>query len=309
MEKRIAMADELIIKNLKASVEDKQILKGVNLTIRQGEVHAIMGPNGSGKSTLSNVIMGHPRYTIDEGEIFFQGENILELTADRRARRGLFLAFQYPLEVPGVSVTNFLRTALTNRRKGDVAPEIKPDNLDVIGDGTGGKKARVGGDGANIDRTKRETLIPPKEFRQILRQKLDLLQIDEKFTKRYLNDGFSGGEKKRLEILQMAVLSPVIAFLDEPDSGLDIDAIRIVGEGVSKLKGPDMGIVVITHQQRILNYLDVDYVHVMMQGNIVKSGGRELAKEIEDRGYGWIREELGLSLSPEEAEEEALAGV
>jgi Fe-S cluster assembly ATP-binding protein len=298
------MADELIVKNLKVSVEDKQILKGVNLSIKQGEVHAIMGPNGSGKSTLSNVIMGHPRYTINEGEIIFKGQNINELTADRRARRGLFLAFQYPLEVPGVSVTNFLRTALTNRRKGDVVSEIKPDNLDVIGDGTGGKKAKVGGDGANIDRSKRETLIPPKEFRQILRQKLDLLQIEEKFTKRYLNDGFSGGEKKRLEILQMAVLSPTIAFLDEPDSGLDIDAIRIVGEGVSKLKNADMGIVIITHQQRILSYLEVDYVHVMMQGNIVKSGGRELSKEIEERGYGWIREELGLTPTVEETEEE-----
>lgn len=303
------MADELIITNLKVNVEDKQILKGINLTVRQGEVHAIMGPNGSGKSTLSNTIMGHPRYTITEGEINFQGEIINNLPADRRARRGLFLAFQYPMEVPGVSVTNFLRTALTNRRKGDLVSNIKPDNLDVVGDGTGGKKAKVGGDGVNIDRSKKESLIPPKEFRQIMRQKLDLLQIDEKFTKRYLNDGFSGGEKKRLEVLQMAVLSPTIAFLDEPDSGLDIDAIRIVGEGVGKLKGPGMGIVVITHQQRILSFLDVDYVHVMMQGQIVKSGGPELSKQIEERGYSWIREELGIVATPEEVEEEVTAVV
>jgi Fe-S cluster assembly ATP-binding protein len=294
------MADELIIKDLHVNVEDKEIIKGLNLTIRQGETHVIMGPNGSGKSTLSNTIMGHPRYTVTAGDIIWQGESILDLPADRRARRGLFLAFQYPMEVPGVSASNFLRTALTNIRKGDQAPTITPDNLGEIGDGSGGNKAKVGGDGANIDRSKRQMLIPPKEFRTILKSKLNLLQMDEKYTKRYLNDGFSGGEKKRMEVLQMAVLSPKIAFLDEPDSGLDIDAIRIVGEGVSKLKGPDMGIVVITHQQRILNYLDVDFVHVMMQGYLVKSGGKELVKEIEERGYGWIREEAGLAVGAEE---------
>jgi Fe-S cluster assembly ATP-binding protein len=295
------MAKELVIKDLHVNVEDKEIIKGVSLTIRQGETHVIMGPNGSGKSTLSNTIMGHPRYTVTGGDIIFDGESILDMPADRRAKRGLFLAFQYPMEVPGVSVSNFLRTALTNIRRGDVPPAVRPSNLGVVGDGSNAMaKASLGGDGANIDRSKRETLIPPREFREILRKKLSLLQMDEKFTKRYLNDGFSGGEKKRMEVLQMAVLEPKIAFLDEPDSGLDIDAIRIVGEGVSKLKGPDMGVVVITHQQRILNYLEVDYVHVMMQGLLVRSGGRELVKEIEERGYGWLRAEAGLAVGAEE---------
>ncbi len=297
------MAEELVLKDLHVNVEDKEIIKGVSLTIKQGEVHVIMGPNGSGKSTLSNTIMGHPRYTVTGGDIFFQGESILDLPADRRAKRGLFLAFQYPMEVPGVSVNNFLRTALTNIRKGDVVATVKPGNLNVVGDGSGGGQAKVGGDGANIDRSKKESLIPPKEFREILRKKLSLLQMDEKFTRRYLNDGFSGGEKKRMEVLQMAVLEPKIAFLDEPDSGLDVDAIRIVGEGVSKLKNADMGIVVITHQKRILDYLNLDYqVHVMMQGHLVKSGGKELAQQIEERGYGWIREEAGLAAGAEEDE-------
>jgi Fe-S cluster assembly ATP-binding protein len=300
------MAKELIVKDLHVNVDDKEIIKGVSLTIRQGEVHAIMGPNGSGKSTLSNAIMGHPRYTITGGDIIFDGESILDMPADRRAKRGLFLAFQNPLAVPGVMVSSFLRTALTNIRKGDVAPEVLPQNLDVQGDRPvyETKKARVGGDGANIDRSaKKEMLIKPAEFRKILNEKLSLLQMDSKFTKRYLNDGFSGGEKKRLEILQMAVLSPKIAFLDEPDSGLDVDAIKIVGEGVKALRGPEMGIVIITHQQRMLNYLKPDYVHVMMQGEVVKEGGPELADAIEQKGYGWIREELGLAAGADEEEE------
>ncbi len=299
------MDNELIIKDLHVNVEDKEIIKGISLQIKPGEVHVIMGPNGSGKSTLSNAVMGHPRYTVTSGEIIFQGENIVGLAPDRRARRGLFLAFQNPLAVPGVTVTNFLRTALSNRRKGDVRPEVRPENLGVVGDRPvyETKKASVGGDGALVDRKKKDNLISPKEFRAIMKEKLSLLKMDEKFTKRYLNDGFSGGEKKRLEVLQMAVLSPAIAFLDEPDSGLDIDAIRIVGEGVSALRGKDTAIVVITHQRRILNYMDVDFVHVMMQGKIVKEGGPELTKEIEDRGYGWIREELGLELTGEEREE------
>lgn len=297
------MAKELIIKDLHINVDDKEIIKGVDLTIRQGEVHAVMGPNGSGKSTLSNTIMGHPRYTVTGGDIIFDGRSILDLPADRRARRGLFLAFQYPLAVPGVSVSNFLRTALSNIRKGDIEPEIKPDNLDVQGDRPvyETQKARVGGDGANIDRTtKKEMLIKPAEFRKVLNEKLSLLKMDSKFTKRYLNDGFSGGEKKRLEILQMAVLSPKIALLDEPDSGLDIDAIKVVGEGVAALRGPDMGIVIITHQQRILSFLKPDFVHVMMRGKIVKEGGPELADRIEAEGYGWIRAELGLETAFEE---------
>ncbi len=302
------MADnnELIIRDLHVNVEDKEILHGINLQVKPGEVHVIMGPNGSGKSTLSNALMGHPRYTITSGEIEFQGQIINDLSPDRRARRGIFLAFQNPLAVPGVTVTNFLRTALTNRRKGDVAPQVRPQNLDIVGDRPvyETKKASVGGDGANIDRKQRQTLISPKEFRSILKEKLNMLKMDEKFTKRYLNDGFSGGEKKRLEILQMAILEPKIAFLDEPDSGLDIDAIRIVGEGVNTLRGKDMAIVVITHQQRILSFLDVDYVHVMMQGNIVKEGGPELSREIEEKGYGWIRDELGIQSSQDEAREE-----
>lgn len=300
------MSNELIIKDLHANVDEKEILKGVSLHIKPGEVHVIMGPNGSGKSTLSNVVMGHPRYNVTAGDVIYQGESILELSADRRARRGIFLAFQNPMVVPGVTVTNFLRTALSNRRKGDVRPEVRPENLNVEGDKPHyeTKKASVGGDGALIDRSKKkETLISPKEFRAILKEKLSLLKMDEKFTKRYLNDGFSGGEKKRLEVLQMAVLNPAIAFLDEPDSGLDIDAIRIVGEGVTALRAPDTAIVVITHQRRILSYMNVDFVHVMMQGKIVKEGGPELAKEIEDKGYGWIREELGLEMTREEREE------
>lgn len=302
------MANDLIIKDLHVNVDDKEIIKGIDLSIKPGEVHVIMGPNGSGKSTLSNAVMGHPRYTVTGGEIIFQGENIVKLSPDRRARRGLFLAFQNPLSVPGVTVTNFLRTALSNRRKGDVPPEVRPSNLDVIGDRPiyETKQASVGGDGALIDRKKKkESLVSPKEFRAILKEKLSLLKMDEKFTKRYLNDGFSGGEKKRLEVLQMAILNPVIAFLDEPDSGLDIDAVRVVGEGVNSLRGKDMGIVVITHQQRILSYMEVDYVHVMMQGKIVKEGGPELVKEIEERGYGWIRQELGLEMTGEERQEVA----
>ncbi len=295
----------LIIKDLHVSVDDKEIIKGLSLTIRPGEVHVIMGPNGSGKSTLSNAIMGNPRYKITGGEVIFQGDVINDLTVDRRARRGLFLAFQNPLSVPGVTVTNFLRTALTNRRKGDVVPEVRPQDLNVVGDRPvyETKKASVGGDGALVDRKKKDALISPKEFRAILKEKLNLLKMDDKFTKRYLNDGFSGGEKKRLEVLQMAVLSPAVAILDEPDSGLDIDAIRIVGEGVSSLRGKETAILVITHQRRILNYMEVDFVHVMMQGKIVKEGGSELTKEIEDRGYGWIRDELGLEVSNEELEE------
>jgi len=298
----------LSISNLQASIGDKQILKGIDLIVKPGEVHAIMGPNGSGKSTLSNTIMGHPRYTVTSGDIIFDGDSILALPADRRARRGLFLAFQYPMAVPGVSVSNFLRTALTNIRKGDVVAEVKPDNLDVQGDRPlyEAPKARVGGDGANINRSKKEMLIKPAEFRKILNEKLSLLKMDSKFTKRYLNDGFSGGEKKRLEVLQMAVLSPKIAFLDEPDSGLDIDAIKVVGEGVDSLRGPDMGIVIITHQQRILSYLKPDFVHVMMLGKVVKEGGPELADRIEAEGYGWIREELGLEVNLEEQEEVAV---
>jgi Fe-S cluster assembly ATP-binding protein len=246
----------LEIRDLHVAVEGKPILRGVNLAVRKGEVHALMGPNGSGKSTLANALMGHPRYEVTEGDILFQGQSILELAADERARKGLFLAFQYPTAIPGVSVANFLRTALTARRK--ELGETKP--------------------------------LPPKEFRALVKEKMALLKMDDSFAGRYINDGFSGGEKKRAEILQMAVLRPEIAVLDETDSGLDIDALRIVSEGVNALAGPDLGVLLITHYQRILNYINPHFVHVLVDGRIVKSGGAELAHELEKLGYDWIRE-------------------
>jgi Fe-S cluster assembly ATP-binding protein len=246
----------LEIRDLHVSVEGKPILKGVNLTVSKGEVHALMGPNGSGKSTLANALLGHPKYEITKGEIHFQGKSVLEMSPDERARKGLFLAFQYPTAIPGVSVANFLRTALQARRK--ELGEEKP--------------------------------IPPKEFRSLVKEKMALLQMDESFAGRYLNDGFSGGEKKRAEILQMAVLRPEIAVLDETDSGLDIDALRIVSEGVNAVAGPDVGVLLITHYQRILNYIKPHFVHVLVDGRIVKSGGPELAHELEAQGYDRVRE-------------------
>jgi Fe-S cluster assembly ATP-binding protein len=264
---------ELIIRNLHASVDGKEILRGVDLEVRTGEIHALMGPNGSGKSTLSNVILGHPRYEVTQGEILFKGYNITELSPDKRARMGLFLAFQYPSSVPGVSVANFLRRAL----------EAKRDGYDPATQGTepsGEAPKRKG--------------IPPAEFRRLLQEKMKLLKVDNTFINRYINEGFSGGEKKRAEILQMAVLQPEMAILDETDSGLDIDALRIVSEGVNALTGPDLGVLIITHYQRILNYIKPDFVHVMFDGRIVKSGGRDLALELEQKGYEWLR--------PQEAE-------
>jgi Fe-S cluster assembly ATP-binding protein len=246
----------LDIQNLHVAVEGKPILKGVNLSVTKGQVHVLMGPNGSGKSTLANALMGHPKYEVTEGDVLFQGRSILELSADERARKGLFLAFQYPTAIPGVSVANFLRTALTARRK--ELGETKP--------------------------------LPPKEFRALMKEKMALLRMDESFAGRYLNDGFSGGEKKRAEILQLAVLRPEIAILDETDSGLDIDALRIVSEGVNAVVGPDLGVLLITHYQRILNYIKPHFVHVLVDGRIVKSGGPELAHELEAQGYDWIRE-------------------
>jgi len=246
----------LEVQNLHVSVEGKSILKGVTLTVNKGEIHALMGPNGSGKSTLANVLMGHPKYEITEGKILFHGEDIAEMSADERARKGLFLAFQYPIAIPGVSVANFLRMALTARRK-EMGHE-KP--------------------------------LPPKEFRALVKEKMALLKMDESVAARYINDGFSGGEKKRAEILQMAVLRPEIAILDETDSGLDIDALRIVSEGVNALAGPDLGVLLITHYQRILNYIKPQFVHVLIDGRIVKSGGAELAHELEAQGYDWVRD-------------------
>lgn len=248
---------ELVIKNLKVNVEDNEILKGVNLTIRQGEIHAIMGPNGTGKSTLAYALMGHPSYEIKGGQALFKGKDILELKPDERSRLGLFLAFQYPVAIPGVTVANFLRTALNSHWKA-----ANPENKGIS--------------------------IP--QFRTLLKDRMDLLKMDHSFAGRYLNDGFSGGEKKRAEILQMATLKPEIAILDETDSGLDIDALRIVSEGVNALRGSEFGAVVITHYQRILNYITPDFVHIMLDGRIVESGGPELALQLEEQGYDWVRE-------------------
>ena len=246
----------LEIRDLHVAVEGKPILKGLSLAVNKGEVHALMGPNGSGKSTLANSLMGNPKYEITGGSILLNGTDILELSADERARKGLFLAFQYPTAIPGVSVANFLRMALTARRK-EMGME-KP--------------------------------LPPKEFRALMKEKMALLKMDDSFAGRYINDGFSGGEKKRAEILQMAVLQPEIAVLDETDSGLDIDALRIVSEGVNALSGPNLGVLLITHYQRILNYIKPQFVHVLVDGRIVKSGGPELAHELEAQGYDWVRE-------------------
>lgn len=251
------MTSVLEIRNLHVSVADKPILKGVNLLVKQGEIHALMGPNGTGKSTLAYTLMGHPMYVVTGGQVIFKGVDLLELAPDERSRLGLFLAFQYPVAIPGVSVANFLRTALNARRRA-ANPADKG--------------------------------IPIPEFRKLLKAKMDLLQVNHDFAGRYLNDGFSGGEKKRAEILQMATLDPEIAVLDETDSGLDIDALRIVAEGVNKLAGPNMGALVITHYQRILNYIKPNVVHIMLDGQIVESGEAELALHLEEKGYDWVRE-------------------
>jgi Fe-S cluster assembly ATP-binding protein len=259
---------ELVIRNLHVSIEGKEILKGVDLTVKPGEVHALMGPNGNGKSTLAYSIMGHPGYTVTEGEVCFEGVNLLELDPDQRSRMGIFLAFQYPVAIPGVSVANFLRTALNTRRKM-----------------------------ANTE----DKGMPIPEFRKLLRERMELLKMDPAFAGRYLNDGFSGGEKKRNEILQMAVLKPAIAILDETDSGLDIDALRIVSQGVNTLRGPDLGVLVITHYQRILNYIKPDYVHILLDGRIVETGGPELALSLEEHGYTWLQEKNSKSSDVEKA--------
>ena len=246
----------LEIRDLHVAVEGKPILKGLSLVVNKGEIHALMGPNGSGKSTLANALMGNPKYEITSGSIVLNGVDVLEMSPDERGRKGLFLAFQYPTAIPGVSVANFLRMALTARRK-EMGIE-KP--------------------------------LPPKEFRTLVKEKMALLKMDDSFAARYINDGFSGGEKKRAEILQMAVLQPEIAILDETDSGLDIDALRVVSEGVNALSGPNLGVLLITHYQRILNYIKPQFVHVLVDGRIVKSGGPELAHELEAQGYDWVRE-------------------
>lgn len=250
---------ELSIRDLHVAIAGKEILRGVDLTISQGEVHALMGPNGTGKSTLAYALMGHPSYEVTGGEAWFKGVNILELQPDQRSHLGIFLAFQYPVAIPGVSVANFLRTALNAQRK-----VTNPDDKGI----------------------------PIPEFRKLVKERMELLKMDPNFAGRYLNDGFSGGEKKRAEILQLATLRPEIAILDETDSGLDIDALRIVSEGVNALRGPELGVLVITHYQRILNYIKPDVVHIMMGGRIVESGGAELALHLEEHGYDWLREKI-----------------
>jgi Fe-S cluster assembly ATP-binding protein len=246
----------LEIKNLHAGVEDKEILKGINLEVKAGEVHAIMGPNGSGKSTLSALIAGNENYEITEGTISLDGEDLADLAPEERAHKGVFLSFQYPVEIPGVSVTNFMKTAINESRKAKGLEEM-----------------------------------PANEMLKLIREKSELLEIDRKFMSRSLNEGFSGGEKKRNEIFQMAMLEPKLAILDETDSGLDIDALRIVANGVNKLKSDKNAIVVITHYQRLLDYIVPDFVHVLYNGKIVKSGGKELAYELEEKGYDWIKQE------------------
>ena len=251
------MISVLEIRNLHVNVVGKPILKGVDLTVKQGEIHALMGPNGTGKSTLAYTLMGHPSYEVTAGQVIFKGVDLLELEPDERSRLGLFLAFQYPVAIPGVSIANFLRTALNARRRA----------------------ANPADKGISIP-----------EFRKVLKTKMDLLQMSHDFAGRYLNDGFSGGEKKRAEILQMATLEPEIAVLDETDSGLDIDALRIVASGVNTLAGPTLGVLVITHYQRVLNYIKPHHVHVMLNGQIVESGGADLALHLEEKGYDWVRE-------------------
>jgi len=246
----------LEIRNLCASIENNEILRGINLTVNPGEIHAIMGPNGSGKSTLAQILAGHDAYEITAGEVFYEGKELLEMSPEARAREGLFLAFQYPVEIPGVNSAYFLRTGLNEIRK-----HRGEEQIDAI------------------------------DFLSLIREKLQLVEMDEGFLKRPVNDGFSGGEKKRHEVLQMAVLEPRLAILDETDSGLDIDALRIVANGVNQLRGPDKSTIVVTHYQRLLDYIVPDYVHVLYNGRIVKSGDKELAHQLEEKGYDWLRQE------------------
>jgi Fe-S cluster assembly ATP-binding protein len=258
---------DLVVKDLHVAVDGKEILKGIDLVVRSGEVHAIMGPNGSGKSTLALTVMGHPRYKVTRGEITFGGRDVLAMAVDERARAGLFLAFQYPAAIPGVSVANFLRTAINARRAEPGA--------------TAGTAAEA-----------RKNDMPIPQFRKLLAEKMKLLEIDDSFITRSVNDGFSGGEKKRLETLQMHMFGPKVALMDETDSGLDIDALKVVAHAIESLRSPDVGILLITHYERILRYVQPDFVHVLVDGRVVRTGGRELAAELEAKGYDFIRDEL-----------------
>jgi len=285
------------IKDLRASVEGRQILKGVSLAIDKGEVHAVMGPNGSGKSTLSHTLMGHPGYTVDGGSVIFKGQNVLELEPDERARLGMFLALQYPVVVPGISMANFLRTAI-NAHRGQGGPQrlAPPDDAPQGGSPPSNQDAK---DKSNAkDKSK---MITPKEFRSLLKSELEVLHMDDSFLTRYINDGFSGGEKKRAEILQMAMLKPEIAILDETDSGLDIDSIKFVAEAVNRMRGPELGILIITHYTRILEFIKPDFVHVLVDGKFVLSGGPEVADRLERTGYSeWGKEETAQHAHPQE---------
>jgi Fe-S cluster assembly ATP-binding protein len=263
------MTDELVISGLEVSIAGKKILKGLDLTVRQGEVHALMGPNGSGKTSLAYTLMGHPDYLVDAGTVTWRGQDVLALTPDKRAQLGLFLAFQYPSAIPGVTVASFLRNIYNAIHHPKPADETGEQNVKYTG-------------------------IPLAKFRKLMEEKMALLRMDPSFATRYVNEGFSGGEKKRLEMLQMAVVGPQMAILDETDSGLDIDALKNVAEGINATLSPEMGVLMITHYQRMLNYVKPEFVHVLLDGRVVMSGGEELAHQLEANGYDWVREQVGL---------------
>ena len=273
------MTDELVISGLQVSIGGKKILNGLDLTVRQGEVHALMGPNGSGKTSLAYTLMGHPDYRVDAGSVTWRGDDLLGLSPDKRARLGVFLAFQYPSSIPGVTVASFLRNIY------NAVHHPKP--------------AEAEGEAAT-----RYTGIPLAKFRRLMEERMALLRMDPTFAVRYVNEGFSGGEKKRLEMLQMAVLNPSLAILDETDSGLDIDALRTVADGINATLSPEMGVLMITHYQRMLNYVEPQFVHVLLDGRIVMSGGEELSRQLEANGYDWVREQVGV---PAGAGDEAAA--